>query len=107
MLFFNGRTKCKKDSACPEKPFLSKQFFCIVIPILRKGYKEIFTKKGEKVGFFCPLGWLKWGGGQSLGDMIFLRPPLPSYRAELHYHAAGLPGPVLHQYHRQLKISMF
>ena len=45
-----GRQKelCRKYSACPEKPFVLKQFFCIFTPSLSTGSSKIFIKKGGK-----------------------------------------------------------
>ena len=60
------QTKCKKYPACPEKPFLLKQLFCIVTPTLSTGSSEIFIKKGELSWSFCPLSGLKGGGDTKL-----------------------------------------
>ena len=38
----------KKYLACPEKPFLSKQLFCIVTPTMSVDSNEIFIKKEKK-----------------------------------------------------------
>ena len=89
------------------KNFFYQRNFSVLSSLFWEKVIMKYLQKKEKKSFFFWSPRLAEGGGQSLGDMIFLRPPLPSYRAELHYHAAGLPGPVLHQYHRQLKISMF
>ena len=44
-----------KYSACPEKRFFVKQFFCIVTPSLSTGSNEIFTYKKKIFLFFYPL----------------------------------------------------
>ena len=49
-IFF--QTKCKIYSACHEKPFLLKPYFCIVTPSLSTGSNEIFIKKEKKSTYF-------------------------------------------------------
>ena len=44
------KTICKKYSACPEKPFLLKNIFCIVIPSVWVQVLKKYLKKGT-----CPL----------------------------------------------------